>query len=98
MAGLFDPLVQKVLSVFGGGAQGGRTVVNGFLLFRASDGMILDAGEASLAGAGHVGLNVIIVQIESDIAVKVAIAIVARITFGFAPDLARGFQIAPKCR
>src|SRR5439155_14532893 len=84
---LADSFLQEMASVIGGDLERGLAVVNA-LLSGTGDGVIFDAGKGSLALDWHVGLDVIVIEIESDIAVEVAIARIAGIAFILAPDLA----------
>src|SRR5260221_2219343 len=82
--------------MLGGHAQRSRSVVNGFLLLRTRDAMVLLTGERALSGARHVGFDVIVIQVKPDVPVEIAVMDVARIAFVFAPDLAGRFEVAAK--
>ena len=47
-----------------------------------------------LSGDGQMRLDVIEIEVEADVAVKIAVARVAGITFVLAPDLPRGIEVA----
>ena len=59
-----------------------------FLRLSAGDAMIFDAGEAAMVRRGQMRFDVVEIQIETDVAVEIAIVRVAGITFVPAPDLA----------
>ena len=90
-----DAFLEEVAGVIGGGLKRGLAVVNA-LFAGAGDGVIFDAGESALAVSRHVGLDIVVIEIESDIAVEVAIAKVTGIPFFLAPDLPGGIEVAPK--
>ena len=47
-----------------------------------------------LSSGGQVRLDVIEIQVEADVAVKIAVARVARVAFLAAPDLLGGIEVA----
>src|ERR1035438_691436 len=79
-----------------GGPHGRLPVINLFYRRTAGNPIILDAGEASLAGRRQVRLHVIEVQIEPDVAVEIAITWVPGVAGVPAPDLPRAIRIASK--
>src|SRR5688572_9147106 len=93
---LLDTDLHEVPGVFSGGLQRSGTVVHFFVEVVAGDGVIFDAGETANAARGKVGADIVVIEIETDIAVKIAVAPSAGVTFVLAPDLPRGFEITPK--
>ena len=62
----------------------------------AGDAVIFDAGEPAVVRRGQMRLDVIEIEVEADVAVEIAVARVAGITFVLAPDLPRGIEVAPE--
>ena len=93
--------VEEMARVLVGGPQGGRAVIHLLVGRAAGDAIVLEAGEAALAGRGQVRLHVIQVEVEADVAVEVAVARVARVAGVPAPDLRgrnRGRGQRRRCR
>ena len=96
LAELVDARLEKMAGVFVGGAQRGGAVVNLFLPRLAGDAMVFDAGETARVGGGQIRFDVIEIQVETDVAVKIAVTDIAGIALLLAPDLAGGLEIAPE--
>ena len=94
--GLFDALIEKMPGVFARGLQGEVALVNLLFPGPAGDAIILDAGETAVFRRRQVRLHVIEIEVEADVAVKIAVTRVAGITFVLAPDLARRIEVAPE--
>src|SRR6266567_8998820 len=90
--------LEEMAGVFRRGPQPGRPVVNPFFPFAAGNRVIFEAGKAPRAGHGQVRFYVVVVEVEPDVAVKIAVARVARIPFLFAPDLPRRIEIPAERR
>src|ERR1039458_2722179 len=86
---------RKWRGVLARGGEGGVALVNLLLAF-AGDAKVFDAGEPTVVGRGQVRLDVVEIKVEADVAVEIAVARVAGITFVLAPDLPRGIEVAPK--
>ena len=71
-------------------------LINLFRSRAAGNAVILHAGEPAIGWRGQVGLDVIKIEVEADVAVKIAVTRIAGITFVFAPDLARGIVVSPE--
>ena len=62
------------------------------------DRVVLDAGVDAVPLGVDVGLDVVHRQVEADVAVEVAVVLVARVALLRAPDLLRRFDVAPERR
>ena len=93
---LLHAAVEKMLRVAGGGLQRGVAVVNLLVARAAGDAVILDAGEPARFRRRQVRFDVIEIEVEADVAVKIAVARVAGVAFVLAPDLPRGIVVAAK--
>jgi hypothetical protein len=61
------------------------------------DGVVLETRRHAVALRVHVGADVFERQVEADVAIKIAIVTVARVTLLRAPHLLRRFRVAPEC-
>jgi len=73
-------------------------MINLLLRRMARDAKIFDAREPALVRRGQVRLHIIEIQIETDVAIKLPVIFITRISFVLAPDLLGGIQIAPERR
>src|SRR5262249_3640297 len=78
---LLHALAQKMTGVFRGHFERGAAVINPLLSRPTRDGEIFDASKTARAGKRHVRLDVVEVEIMTDVAVEIAIASVAWIPF-----------------
>src|SRR5215469_7729077 len=84
-----------MLRVFTGGLQ--RLVPHIDLFFaRAGDFVIFDSRKAPGFRRRQIGFHIIEIEVETDVTVKVTIAMVARVPFALTPDLARRIEVAPE--
>src|SRR5207237_4624646 len=91
---LRDPGVDEVIGVGLGTGPGPLGVVRLLLIRLARDAVILEAGVNALAGRGQVGAHVLVVEVEADVAIEIAIPEVARIAFLGAPHLLGAVGVA----
>src|SRR5258708_9345819 len=89
-------LLKKMGGMRIGCLNGGIAVINLFAARAAGDAIIFDAGEDAFVGSGQIGLEIIEIQIEGDVAVEIAVARVAGIALVAAPDLFGGIEVAAK--
>src|SRR5262249_40199896 len=85
----------EVAGVFGGFLQCDVRVISFPVRAAASDLVILDAGVAADTGLMQVWPDIIVVEIEADVAIELAVDVVARIAFDGAPNLLGGLGVAP---
>src|SRR5690349_3246096 len=80
--------------VFVRGQNGCRAIIR--LLFAGASGdlVVLDSGETAFVRCRQIRTQIIEIQVEADIAIKVAVPEVAWVTFVTAPDLFCGFNVA----
>src|SRR5207249_12042077 len=91
---LLDARAEEMAGVFVGRPPRSDAIVN-FLRVRAgADTVVLDAGETADVRRRQIRSDVIKVQIETDVAVEIAVARVAGITLVPAPNLFGGIQVA----
>src|SRR2546428_282925 len=76
--------------------DGGRAIIDLLGLRTACDAIVFDSGEAALVGRGQAGSHISQIEIEADVAVKIAVARVAGVAFVATPDLAGGIAVAAK--
>ena len=67
---LFFAVEHEVAGVLGGFFQGGLRVVRLLVIAAAGDLVVLDAGVGADAGLVQVRLDVVVIEIEADVAVK----------------------------
>ena len=97
MLHLADARIEKMLGVFRRHFQCGVAIIRQFFGKPTCDLMIFDSGEPAKFWRWQMRFDVIEIQIETDVAVEIAILNVAGITFFAAPDLARGIEVATEC-
>src|SRR4051812_13757282 len=97
MLHLSDALLQEMSGVLSGSLQRRVPVVDP-LFSNSGNRVIFDAREGPLALDWHVGAHVVVIEVESDIAVEISVMKVAWITLFFAPDLPRRIQVASERR
>src|SRR5437867_61665 len=76
--------------------ESGFTVVHVLGRRTSGDTIILEAGEAALLGSGQVRFHIIEVEVEANVAIKIAVTRVAGIAFVAAPNLLGRVAVAPK--
>ncbi len=91
---LLHAAIEKMLRVAGGGLQRRAAVVNLLVAGSAGDAVILQAGEPARFRRRQVRPDVIEIEVEADVAVKIAVARVAGVTLVLAPDLPGGIVVA----
>src|SRR5579884_224963 len=74
--------------------QGGLWIIRQFMIGTSRDLIIFDAEQTTDAGLVQVWLQVLIIEIEPDIAIKIAVIIIAGIAFNRAPNLLGRFAVA----
>src|SRR5438034_2575039 len=79
-----------------GRLDGSVAIIDLLGLRAACDAIVFDSGEAALVGRGQAGSHIRQIEIEADVAVKIAVARVAGVAFVAAPDLAGGIAVAAK--
>ena len=84
----------EVAGVLGGLVQRGLGVVGLLVVGAAGDLVILDAEQAADAGLVQVRLEILVIEVEADVAVEIAVVVVAGIAFDGAPDLLGRFGVA----
>ena len=92
---LFEAAIQEMASVFGRSMKRDVAVVSVFFR-RAGDPIIFNAGEAALRRSRQKRLYIIKVEVKRNVAVKIAVIRIARVTLIAAPDLPGGIVIAPE--
>ena len=95
---LFLAVEHEVAGVLGCFSWAACVVVDFFLLGSAGDFVILDAKMAADAGFVQVRLEVFEVQVETDVAVKLAVVVIAGVTLDGGPHLFRRLGIAGQDR
>ncbi len=91
---LFLAIEHEVAGMLGSLVQGSLRIVGLLLVGPAGNLEILDAQVAADAGLVQVGAQVFVIQIEADVAVKLAVLVIAGIAFDGAPDLLGGLGVA----
>ncbi len=91
---LAHPGVDEVLGVCDGAPVGGLGIVRLLGVGAAGDPVVLDPGVDALAARRQVRPHVVVLQVEADVPVEVAVREVARIALVRAPDLLRALRIA----
>src|SRR5439155_14307111 len=93
-ADLIQAGAKEVSGMSGGRLERHVSVINVLDARTAGDAVVFDAGKAANLGAWQVAFEVVEVQIESDVAVEIAIARIAAITLLPAPDLSGRIEVA----
>src|SRR5947209_5739216 len=76
--------------------EGGLALINFFGAGLARDAVVFDSGEGALLRRRQVWTQIIEIEIESDVAIEIAVARIARVAPFPAPDLPCGIRIASK--
>ena len=93
MLDLFFPVEHEVGGVLIGAFTGEGRPVRLLVLGAAGDAMIFKAGEFSSSAGLDVGADVVVIEIEADVPIKVPVFGVSRIALLGAPNLLAGFNV-----
>ena len=97
MFDLFFAIEHKVGSMFGSSFAGKVRTVRLFMGSASCDAVVLQARELPHAVGLDVGADVVVIEVETAVAVEVAVFAIPWVTLFCAPDLFAGFDIASKC-
>ncbi len=95
---MFLAVKHKIARVFGGPVKGDRRLVWLFMIGLSGNPIIFYSQVAALAVSVKIGFYIVIVQVETDVAVKITIGEIARITFFGAPNLLGRLQVPTESR
>jgi hypothetical protein len=96
MFDLFFAIEHKVGGVFGGTLAGEVRTVRLFMGSASCDAVVLQARELPHAVGLDVGADVVVIEVETAVAVEVAVFAIPWVAFLRTPDLFAGFNIASK--
>jgi predicted aconitase with swiveling domain len=96
MFDLFFAIEHKVGGMFGGSLAGKVRAVRLFMGSASGDAVVLQARELPHAIGLDVGADVVVIEVETAVAVEVAVFAIPWVTLFCTPDLFAGFDIAPK--
>ncbi len=96
MFDLFFSIEHKVGGMFGGAFAGKVRSVRLFMGSASCDAVVLQACELPHAIGLDVGADVVVIEVETTVAVEVAVFAIPWVTLLCTPDLFAGFDIAPK--
>src|SRR5437016_2120797 len=80
------------------GSQRRFAVINLLRRRTAGNSVVFDSGKATLVGRRQIRLYIVQIKIESNVAIKIAVARVAGVAFLAAPYLPRSLAVAAKRR
>lgn len=96
MFDLFLAVEEKVSRVFGRALAGKIGAIGFFVGGLARDAVVFEAGKFAQAVGLDVRANVVVIEVEAAVAIKVAVFAIAGVALLCAPDLFTGFDIATK--
>ena len=97
MFDLFFAIEHKVGGMFGGAFAGKVRAVRLFMGSASGDAVVLQARELPHAIGLDVGADVVVIEVETAVAVEVAVFAIPWVTLLRTPDLFAGFNITSKC-
>ena len=97
MFDLFFSIEHKVGGMFGGPFAGKVRSVRLFMGSASGDAVVLQARELPHAIGLDVGANVVVIEVETTVAIEVAVFAIPWVTLLCTPDLFAGFNITSKC-
>ena len=96
MLDLFFAIEHEVGGMFGGAFAGKVRAVRLFMGSASGDAVVLQARELPHAIRLDVGADVVVIEVETAVAVEVAVFAIPWVTLLCTPDLFAGFDIASK--
>jgi hypothetical protein len=97
MFDLFFAIEHKVGGMFGGTLAGKVGTVRLFMGSASCYAVVLQARELPHAIGLDVGADVVVIEVETTVAVEVAVFAIPWVTLLCTPDLFAGFNITSKC-
>jgi hypothetical protein len=97
MFDLFFAIEHKVGGMFGGAFAGKVRAVRLFMGSASCDAVVLQTRELPHAIGLDVGADVVVIEVETAVAVEVAVFAIPWVALLCTPDLFAGFNITSKC-
>ena len=97
MLDLFFAIEHEVGGMFSGAFAGKVRAIRLFMGSASRDSVVLQARELPHAIGLDVGANVVVIEVETTVAIEVAVFAIPWVTLLCTPDLFAGFNITSKC-